>query len=74
VTLRERISAADFESERFGANLLERIGWAVSDACELEQRAPRAEDQTEARKAAEPETDPDEYREPDFFPEPLGVA
>lgn len=74
VTLRERVSAADFESERFGVNLLERIGWAVSDASELEQRAAVADDQVEEPRTAEPETDQDEYREPDFFPEPIGVA
>jgi hypothetical protein len=38
VTLRERINAADFESERFAANLIERIEWAVGDAVELERR------------------------------------
>jgi hypothetical protein len=38
VTLRERINVADFESERFAANLVERIEWAVSDAVELERR------------------------------------
>jgi len=28
VTLRERINASDFESERFATNLVERLGWA----------------------------------------------
>jgi hypothetical protein len=37
VTLRERINAADFDSERFAANLVERLGWAVLDATELEE-------------------------------------
>lgn len=36
VMLRERINAADFESERFAANLVERLGWAVVDATEAE--------------------------------------
>jgi hypothetical protein len=40
MTLRERINAADFESERFAANLIERIQWAVGDATEVECRAP----------------------------------
>jgi hypothetical protein len=40
MTLRERINATDFESERFAANLIERIGWAVLDATELESRGP----------------------------------
>lgn len=37
VMLRERISVADFESDRFAANLVERLGWAVIDAEEAEQ-------------------------------------
>ncbi|MBV8430390.1 MAG: hypothetical protein JO244_04465 [Solirubrobacterales bacterium] len=40
VTLRERISISDFESERFTANLVERLGWAVNDAAEVEQLDP----------------------------------
>lgn len=38
VMLRERISASDFESDRFAANLVERLAWAVSDACEVEEQ------------------------------------
>ena len=38
VMLRERVSPADFESERFAANLVERVGWAVLDATEAERR------------------------------------
>ena len=44
VMLRERINTADFESERFAANLVERLGWAVLDATEAER-----EERTEAR-------------------------
>jgi hypothetical protein len=40
VTLRERISASDFESERFAVNLVERLGWAVNDATEAERQEP----------------------------------
>lgn len=36
IMLRERVNAADFESERFAANLIERLGWAVVDASEVE--------------------------------------
>ena len=36
VMLRERVNVADFESDRFGVNLVERLGWAVSDAAEAE--------------------------------------
>lgn len=32
VMLRERVSAADFESGHFAAQLVERLGWAVNDA------------------------------------------
>lgn len=37
VMLRERVNAADFESEHFAAQLVERLGWAVGDAHEAEQ-------------------------------------
>jgi hypothetical protein len=37
VTWRERINASDFESTHFAQQLVERIGWAVSDAHEVEQ-------------------------------------
>jgi hypothetical protein len=37
MVLRERVNAADFESECFAANLLERIEWAVRDATEVER-------------------------------------
>lgn len=37
VMLRERVNPADFESERFAANLVERLGWAVVDATEAEE-------------------------------------
>ena len=36
VTLRERINVDDFDSDRFAANLVERLGWAVLDAAEVE--------------------------------------
>jgi hypothetical protein len=40
ITLRERINASDFESDRFATNLIERIAWAVSDAADAEERGP----------------------------------
>jgi hypothetical protein len=43
VTLRERVNASDFESERFAANLVERLGWAVLDATEAEEQEPEPE-------------------------------
>jgi hypothetical protein len=33
----ERVNAEDFESDHFQAQLLERIGWAVTDAQEVEE-------------------------------------
>lgn len=37
VTHRERVSVADFESEYFASQLVERLGWAVGDADEVER-------------------------------------
>jgi hypothetical protein len=37
VMLSERISVADFESEHFRAQLLQRLSWAVGDAHAAEQ-------------------------------------
>lgn len=42
VMLNERVSAADFESEHFAARLVQRLGWAVTDADEAEQQASSA--------------------------------
>ncbi len=37
VMLRERVNVEDFDSDRFAANLIERLGWAVIDASEVER-------------------------------------
>jgi hypothetical protein len=37
VMLRERVTVADFESRHFANQLVERLGWAVSDADDVEQ-------------------------------------
>jgi hypothetical protein len=37
VTLKERISPADLESPHFQMHLVERLGWAVNDAKQVEQ-------------------------------------
>jgi hypothetical protein len=56
VMLRERVNPADFESEQFAANLVERLGWAVSDATEAEQREPSGLVRTPTREGdREPE-------------------
>ena len=38
VTFRERVTVADFESQHFASQLVERIGWAVSDANDVERK------------------------------------
>jgi hypothetical protein len=43
VTFRERVNVADFESQHFATQLVERLGWAVEDADDAE-RAPDAQD------------------------------
>jgi hypothetical protein len=37
VMLRERVSLTDLESDHFAAQLVERLGWAVGDAHEVER-------------------------------------
>jgi hypothetical protein len=37
VTFRERVNVADFESAHFANQLVERLGWAVEDADQMEQ-------------------------------------
>jgi len=41
VMLRERVNLSDFESDHFANQLVERLGWAVSDAAEIERDKPR---------------------------------
>lgn len=48
VMLRERVNVADFESERFATNLVERLGWAVGDATEAEREVPDGSEPAEA--------------------------
>ncbi len=38
VTLDERIATSDLTSDHFASALIERIGWALSDADDAEQR------------------------------------
>jgi hypothetical protein len=54
VTLRERVNVADFDSAHFASQLLERLGWAVGDADEVERVGGPIDD------PADPVTDPDE--------------
>jgi hypothetical protein len=41
VVYRERISTTDLESDHFSGQLVERVGWAVVDADQLEHREHR---------------------------------
>jgi hypothetical protein len=41
VVYQERICASDLESNHFSGQLVERVGWAVRDAGELERRSSR---------------------------------
>ncbi len=38
VMFTERVNLQDFESDHFQAQLVERLGWAVGDAHEVEQQ------------------------------------
>lgn len=38
VVYRERVARSSLESEHFAGQLMERVGWAVDDADELENR------------------------------------
>ena len=42
VVYRERISTTDLESDHFSGQLVERVGWAVLDADQLEHKEDRA--------------------------------
>ena len=54
VTFRERVNVADFESEHFAAQLVERLGWAVEDADQVEHtREEPAEDTDHRRRPLE---------------------
>jgi hypothetical protein len=50
VMFRERVNVADFESEHFATQLVERIGWAVGDADQVERVAPALEDRAEGER------------------------
>lgn len=47
VMLRERVTASDLESDHFAAQLIERLGWAVADAHEIEHAARGTVDESE---------------------------
>jgi hypothetical protein len=41
VTLQERVNGSDLNSDHFARRLVERIGWALMDAEDLEESAER---------------------------------
>ena len=41
VVYRERIALSDLESDHFSGQLVERVGWAVHDADQIEQKDER---------------------------------
>jgi hypothetical protein len=41
--LQERVLPSDLESDHFSAQLVERVGWALVDADEIEHRPPAPE-------------------------------
>jgi len=49
VTFRETVNIADFESQHFATQLVERLGWAVEDADRVEQAPPAADDRARSR-------------------------
>lgn len=48
IMMRERVNVSDFESDHFAAQLVERLGWAVSDASEVEDEQVAADEVREA--------------------------
>lgn len=50
VMFRERVNVSDFESRHFANQLMERIGWAVGDAEELNRRSVRHADRRGAHR------------------------
>jgi hypothetical protein len=69
VMLRETVNVADFESQHFAAQLVERLGWAVEDANRAEQ-APPDRARTRKPKHDEPTSGEPNDDEPIESPEP----
>jgi hypothetical protein len=58
VVYRERVATSDLRSNHFAGQLVERVGWAVSDASELEHRAEKMSRWQPYNGAARPEPAP----------------
>jgi hypothetical protein len=50
VMFRERVNVSDFESKHFASQLVERLGWAVGDADELNRRSSRQAERRRVRR------------------------
>jgi flagellar motility protein MotE (MotC chaperone) len=57
VTFRETVNVADFESQHFAMQLVERLGWAVEDADQAE-RVPASPERVARRRESQPKDDP----------------
>ena len=51
VTFRETVNVADFESQHFATQLVERLGWAVEDADQVERVSPPPERSASGRES-----------------------
>lgn len=69
VVYRERIASSDLRSTHFAGQLVERVGWAVSDASELEHRAEKMSRWLPPGELARPEPRPSRPR-PQRSPQP----
>lgn len=69
VTFRERVNVADFESEHFATQLVERLGWAVEDADQAE-RAPTGSHAIAEQSESEIPQGPETRQEPQSPTEP----
>lgn len=57
IVYRERVACEDLSSSHFAGQLVERVGWAVSDASQLEHRAEVQLRAAAGRGGARPDTD-----------------
>ena len=57
VTLRETVSVADFASQHFAAQLVERLGWAVEDANRVGDNSPSTEERANRVEEDSPSTE-----------------
>lgn len=65
VAFRERVSVADFKSAHFANQLVERLGWAVEDADQMEKTRGEA-------GVRDAERAPDNQEEPERAEQPRG--